>query len=100
MTGFSARWGRLMAAVYQGPGRLEGALRQAAQRAPAELPEVLRRYVERVRGRAYTLTEEAIAELHAEGLDDDQIFELTVAAAVGEAERRRQAFARLWEEPR
>jgi alkylhydroperoxidase family enzyme len=60
---------------------IEG-LRQSAQPDRPE-PPVARAYLEKVRGRAYAITDRDVAELEASGLSDDAVFELTVAAAVG-----------------
>jgi alkylhydroperoxidase family enzyme len=44
-------------------------------------------YVDAVRNRAYRITDADVAALRASGLSDDAIFELTVAAALGAAQR-------------
>ena len=46
-------------------------------------PPAARRYLELVRGSAYAITDRDVAELEASGLAEDEIFEHTVAAAVG-----------------
>ena len=51
---------------------------------PAELAP----YLERVRTRAYTLTDDDVAALRAAGFSDDELFEQTVAVAVAEGLRR------------
>jgi alkylhydroperoxidase family enzyme len=55
--------------------------------APAELGA----YLERVRTRAYTITDEDVAALRAAGFSDDELFEQTVAVAVAEGLRRLDA---------
>jgi alkylhydroperoxidase family enzyme len=60
---------------------IEG-LREAAQPARPE-PPAARAYLEKVREKAYAITDRDVEELEASGLSDDEIFELTVAAAVG-----------------
>ena len=60
---------------------IEG-LREAAQ-PDRPTPPAARAYLGKVRGRAYAITDRDVAELEASGLSDDEIFELTVAAAVG-----------------
>ena len=62
-------------------------LRRDAYDGVVEEP-VLARYVATVRQSAYRVTDADITALRALGLSDDAIFELTVAAALGEAERR------------
>jgi alkylhydroperoxidase family enzyme len=62
-------------------------LRRDAYDGVVEEP-VLARYVATVRQCAYRITDAEVTALHAHGLSDDAIFELTVAAALGEAQRR------------
>jgi alkylhydroperoxidase family enzyme len=64
-----------------------GQLRRDAYNGVLEEP-VLARYVAMVREHAYRVTDADIKALRAYGLSDDAIFELTVAAALGEAQRR------------
>ena len=45
-------------------------------------------YLEKVRRRAYTVTDADVAALRAAGVSEDEIFEHTVAAAVAEGLRR------------
>lgn len=56
-------------------------LREAAQ-PDREQPAAARAYLDTVRRHAYRVTDEQVAELLAAGLTEDEIFELTVAAAV------------------
>jgi alkylhydroperoxidase family enzyme len=90
------------------PGRLErlsgalATLRRVVLDSPAETPVDVRRaafagsaadgtmaaYVELVDRHAYRVTEATVSGLRASGLSDDGIFELTVAAALGAAQRR------------
>jgi alkylhydroperoxidase family enzyme len=56
-------------------------LREAA-RPEREQPSPAQAYLETVRRHAYRVTDEHVAELRAGGLSEDEIFELTVAAAV------------------
>jgi alkylhydroperoxidase family enzyme len=46
-------------------------------------PDAAAPYLDKVRRRAYTVTDRDVTELHEAGLSDDEIFELTVGAAVG-----------------
>ena len=57
--------------------------------APAR-PE-LAAYLEKVRTRAYTVTDADVENLKAAGLSEDEIFEQTVAAAISEGLRRLDA---------
>ena len=72
----------LCKAVFESPGTVEPALREAARR-NADLPEALRAYVDKVAKRAYDVTNEDVAALLAAGYTQDQLFEITVSAAVG-----------------
>jgi hypothetical protein len=67
-------------------------LRGVAERTPAPPPE-LHDYLERVRTRAYTITDADVERLKAAGLGEDTIFEHTVAVAIGEGLRRLDAAA-------
>lgn len=55
------------------------------------VPEALATYVEKVWRHAYKVTDEDVADLRAAGLTEEQIFELTVATAVGAGYRRLHA---------
>jgi alkylhydroperoxidase family enzyme len=57
-------------------------LRQAAQPDRPAPPE-LEPYLDKVRNRAYTVTDADVQELKDAGFSDDEIFEQTVSAAVG-----------------
>jgi alkylhydroperoxidase family enzyme len=52
------------------------------------LDPALERWVEKVARHAYKTTEEELVELLAAGYSEDQIFEITVAAALGAAQAR------------
>jgi hypothetical protein len=54
-------------------------------------PPALERYLDKVRGRAYTVTDRDVEALTAAGLAEDEIFEHTVAVAVAEGLRRLDA---------
>ena len=69
-------------------------LRATVASSPAPRPQ-LAPYLEKVRTRAYTITDRDVEELEAAGLGEDEIFEATVAAAVDEGLRRLDAAARV-----
>ncbi len=48
-------------------------------------------YLEKVRGRAYTIGDADVDALRRAGMTEDEIFEQTVAAAIGEGFRRLDA---------
>ena len=51
-------------------------------------PMVMTSYLEKVRDRAYTVTDADVEALTAAGLTEDEIFEQTVAVAIAEGLRR------------
>ena len=61
---------------------LIAALREAAQ-PDRPVPPDFAAYVEKVRTRAYTVTDAEVEALKAAGHTEDEIFEQTVSAAVG-----------------
>lgn len=83
---------RLVDALLQSPAETDQSLRRAVlERAGGRrdgVPETLTRYVDTVANYAYRVTDQDVADLHAAGLSDDRIFEITVAAAVGAAMHR------------
>jgi alkylhydroperoxidase family enzyme len=56
---------------------------RAASRPERPVPAPAEGYLELVRTGAYRITDADVAELRRGGLAEDEIFELTVAAAVG-----------------
>jgi len=58
-------------------------------------PEAMAEYLEHVRARAYSITDAEVAGLLAAGCSEDEVFEQTVAAAIGEGLRRLDAAARV-----
>lgn len=90
---------RLIDAILETPGATAPALRhsveeQAAQRGSAAahpsaaLPPALARYITKVATRAYTVTDQDVAELRQAGYEEDAIFELTLSAALGAGRAR------------
>ena len=68
--------------VLSGPGMTSTALRQAV--AGATPPPELARLVEKIRTRAYTVTDEDLDALRS-SYSEDQIFEIVVSAVIGTA---------------
>jgi alkylhydroperoxidase family enzyme len=66
--------------------------RIAADTEPA--PPEMEAYLAKVRNHAYTVTDADIDELKAAGFSEDEIFEQTVAVAIGEGLRRLEAAER------
>ncbi|MFC3892859.1 hypothetical protein ACFOWZ_15390 [Lentzea rhizosphaerae] len=87
------RLAALRAAVLDGPGVTASSLRQAA--ASGAAPRPWTEYVRAVRDASYLVSEEDIAALKADGLGEEEIFEVTVAAAVGAALARLDAGLRV-----
>ena len=90
---------RLVEAITEGPSTTSAAARRAAFNGGADDP-VLAHYVNLVRTHAYRISDDDIQDLRDAGLDDDAIFEITVAAALGAgAERLRAGLSLLGGEP-
>lgn len=81
---------RLEQRVLTGPGLVSPAHRQAAASGQA-LGGELDDYLQKVRSHAYRVTDEEVAALRAAGASDDELFELTVSAALGAAKDRLDA---------
>ncbi len=89
---------KLVDSVLFGPGKTSSELRCAVEaRAGAlsgrqgtdgEVPDELSGWVEKVARHAYRTTDQNIELLKAVGYSDDELFELTVAAALGAARAR------------
>lgn len=75
---------RLRHAVFEAPAVTAPTLRQAATTGEG-LAEPWQSYTARVRAASHTVTDADIAQLTAAGHTEDEIFELTVAAATGAA---------------
>jgi AhpD family alkylhydroperoxidase len=86
----------MRACVLEGPGATDPAVRQAAATAEP-LPEPWPAYATLVRDASYRVTDADIARLKAAGHTEDEIFEVTVAAAVGAALRSYDAGLRLYQ---
>ena len=64
-------------------------------RVAGEAPGEMRGYLEKVHAQAYTVTDADVAALKAAGFSEDEIFEQTVAVAIGEGLRRLDAAERV-----
>jgi hypothetical protein len=76
--------------IFESAGSTKPAVRAAAG-SGSELPEPIGSYAARVRDQSYRITDTDFAGLTRAGLSDDDIFEITIAAAVGAALRRLDA---------
>ena len=77
----------MRAAVFDGAGVVDPAIRRAAG-AGAAVPEMWVAYVGKVRDASYRITDEDVSALKAAGCTEEEIFEITVAAATGAALQR------------
>jgi alkylhydroperoxidase family enzyme len=90
---------RLVGAILDGQAATSVKARHVAFAGGADDPAVAH-YLDVVRRHPYRITDEDVERLRDAGLDDDAIFELTVAAALGAgAERLRVGLALLGREP-
>jgi hypothetical protein len=76
--------------VLEGAGDLPPEVRSAVA-ARKNVPEALSLLVEKIHLHAYRVTDEDIAALRESGYSEDQLLELTLAAAVGAADERLRA---------
>jgi hypothetical protein len=80
----------LRRAVFESAGATDPAVRRAAG-AGDPLPDPWGPYAEKVRDRSYSVTEADIAALKRAGCAEEEIFEITIAVAMGAAFRRLDA---------
>jgi hypothetical protein len=90
-TRFTPKLERLEARVLDGPGKLEPSVRRRAFDGGSLEDPLADRYVQKVHRHAYKIVERNIAELRDAGWSEDQIFELSIAAAFGAAKHRLDA---------
>ena len=77
----------LIARILEGDGMASPAQRRAAFDHSA-IGEPLNTLIDKVTKHAYQVTDEDIAAARASGLSEDQIFEMVVCAAIGQASRQ------------
>jgi hypothetical protein len=73
--------------ILEGEGEASHTQRRAAFD-NAGLAEPLRTLIDKIAKHAHKVTDDDIAPVRASGLSEDQIFELAVCAAIGEATRQ------------
>jgi len=73
--------------LLEQPGTLDRQIRRAAADG-GDIPQEVAGFVEKVRRHAYTVTDDDVDGLRRAGYSEDQVFELTVAAAYGAARLR------------
>ncbi len=77
----------LVTRVLEGDGRAVRAERRAAFE-NAGLAEPLATLIDKVARQPTRITDEDVAAVHASGVSEDQLFELVVCAAIGQATRQ------------
>jgi alkylhydroperoxidase family enzyme len=93
-TRYDSKTRALADAVLTGAGETPADLRRAVEAntakaaggerdAPGDVPEALARYVEKVARHAYKVTDEDVANLKDAGYSEDDLFEITLSAALG-----------------
>ena len=87
MTDIAELHRELVARVLGNDGTAPLDLRRAAF-ANADLDEPIRTLIEKVAHQAYSVTDGDVAAARSAGLSEDQIFEIVVCAAIGQAERQ------------
>jgi alkylhydroperoxidase family enzyme len=87
MSDITAARDAVLARILEGDGRASHAQRRAAFD-NAGLAAPLNTLIDKVARRAYTVTDEDIGAARASGLTEDQIFEIVVSAAIGQASRQ------------
>lgn len=90
MPDHSALFAAVRRAILDGNGKSSGAARRRAYDGEGE-PAAVGAYLKKVAEEAAQIGDEDVAAVRAAGLDDDQIFELSVAASVGQASRQYDA---------
>jgi hypothetical protein len=76
--------------VVQGPGKADLAVRRAAFD-HADVPASAAALVDKVAREAWKISDEDIAAARAAGLSEDEVFEIAVCAAFGQATRQLEA---------
>jgi hypothetical protein len=77
----------LVARVLEGNGKAAPELRRAAFE-NAGLSDPIRTLIEKVAHHSYQITDQDVAAVRAAGLSEDQIFEIVICAAIGQASRQ------------
>jgi hypothetical protein len=77
----------LVARILDGEGEAPAEMRRAAFD-NVGLDEPMRTLIDKVANYSYRVTDEDVAAVRSAGLSEDQIFEIVVCAATGEASRQ------------
>ena len=89
MSDFTSLHSSLVARVLEGDGRASPEIRRAAFDNEG-LAEPISQFVEKVAHSARMVTDADISTLRKTGLSEDQIYEIVVCAAIGQATRQYQ----------
>lgn len=89
MSNITSLHSSLVARVLEGEGRASPEIRRATFDNEG-LEEPVRTFVDKVAHRAKTVTDADIGTLRKAGLSEDQIYEIVVCAAIGQATRQYQ----------
>jgi hypothetical protein len=90
MSDFRKAHNALVSRILEGDGRASRAQRRAAFD-NAGLTEPVKTLISKVAGHPTSVTDEDIAAARASRLSEDQIFEMVVSAAIGQATRQYDA---------
>lgn len=77
--------------AVEGAGKASREARRAAFANSGVTPEPMRALIDKVAKHAYKVTDEDVAAAKAAGASEDEIFELVVCAALGQAKRQYDA---------
>lgn len=91
---FAAQRRQIEDRLLAGPAESSPALRAAAAANAGDLPADLAAYVDKVHRHAYRVTDDDVAAMRAAGRTEDEIVEITWAAAAGAASAHFDAAAR------
>ena len=80
----------LVARILEGDGKVSRTQRRAAFDG-SEVAAPARTLIQKVAKHAYKVTDEDVTATRASGLSEDQIFEIVVCAAIGQASRQYDA---------
>ena len=89
----------LIETVLTAPGSTDTSVRESACRGGG-LPPILENYVSKVRGESHRITDGDVSHLLGNGYAEDDVFEITVAAALGIAARGLESALRAMKEDR
>ncbi|KAA2239392.1 hypothetical protein F0L74_24635 [Chitinophaga agrisoli] len=87
-TGYRQLYGDLISRLLTGKGHSSQELRQAVFENNGGLPPALSVLTDKIAQHAYKVTDSDVNAVEKAGISEDQVFELIVCAAAGEASRQ------------